>query len=447
MSYIVYVGSFDPFHLGHLEAAVLGLEYIKKYTISDVKALVFVPNNPRKGKSNRSPLHRRLFLMSKLFPIYKCGYGGCATTPMVLGSKNQGSNPLCGSPFKLSLKRKLLCNLKCNSDWLEDTHMIPSNKMIIDNRSADIVLKNKKELLTKFRDKNKEIIGICGSDIVLLGKPPKWSPDRWLIFERNNLSIPNMKYVIGLDKTKYQHISSSDIRNLNIELKNALPIEILEVYIPNQILTHLSDVPLVPMGFDKDVKNNLIDGKYFIKEMKTEESLNKIIKNNNLWKKYVTYDIVRSPKIIKIDKLNLKIYLEYVDNYITLWDMIIIDHPKIEIYMIEFLKILNNLHHMDLPIIHGDMNPSNILCNVNDSTYLEIVILDFGKTCKSGSYYRNLREWYQFWSSITYFSKLYGVEISHDKIKKWKKLGKIYYTYQYNFNNNQKNQIKNIWKK
>ncbi|GAH74950.1 unnamed protein product [marine sediment metagenome] len=28
MSYIVYVGSFDPFHLGHLEAAMMGLEYI-----------------------------------------------------------------------------------------------------------------------------------------------------------------------------------------------------------------------------------------------------------------------------------------------------------------------------------------------------------------------------------------------------------------------------------
>ncbi|GAH74946.1 unnamed protein product, partial [marine sediment metagenome] len=54
---------------------------------------------------------------------------------------------------------------------------------------------------------------------------------------------------------------------------------------------------------------------------------------------------------------------------------------------------------------------------------------------------------YQFWSSITYFSKLYGIEISHNKIKEWKKLGKLYYTYQYNFNNNQKKQIKNIWKK
>ncbi|GAH97781.1 unnamed protein product, partial [marine sediment metagenome] len=86
--------------------------------------------------------------MSKLFPIYKCG-----------------------SPFKL------LCNLKCNSDWLEDTHIINSNKMIIDNRPVDIILKNMKELLGKFRDKNKEIIGICGSDIVLNSKLPKWTPD------------------------------------------------------------------------------------------------------------------------------------------------------------------------------------------------------------------------------------------------------------------------------
>ncbi len=88
--------------------------------------------------------------------------------------------------------------------------------------------------------------------------------------------------------TNIYHISSSDIRNSNIELKKALPIEILKVYTPNKIL-----------GFDKDVKNNLIEGKYFIKEMKTIESLNRIIKNTGLWKKYITNDIIRSPKIIK----------------------------------------------------------------------------------------------------------------------------------------------------
>ncbi len=165
MSYIVYVGSFDPFHLGHLETAMKGLEYIEKNNISEVNKLVFVPNNPRKGKSDRSPLHRRLYYMSKLFPIYD--------------------------------------NFACLDDDNDD-----KNTMIIDNRPVDIILNN-------IRDKNKENIGICGSDIVLLGKQPKLKPDRWIIFERNNLNISNNMNnfydipcnVIGSDKTKYQHIS------------------------------------------------------------------------------------------------------------------------------------------------------------------------------------------------------------------------------------------------
>lgn len=47
-----YVGSFDPFHIGHLEVCQVVLKYVDK--------ILIIPNNPNKSKPLRTDLHHRL---------------------------------------------------------------------------------------------------------------------------------------------------------------------------------------------------------------------------------------------------------------------------------------------------------------------------------------------------------------------------------------------------
>ncbi|CAH6419283.1 Cytidylyltransferase [uncultured virus] len=47
-----YVGSFDPFHIGHLEVAQVALRYVDK--------VIIVPNNPNRKKAHRTNLHHRV---------------------------------------------------------------------------------------------------------------------------------------------------------------------------------------------------------------------------------------------------------------------------------------------------------------------------------------------------------------------------------------------------
>lgn len=53
-----YSGSFDPFHIGHLEVANISLEY--------VDFVLIVPNNPNKGKPLRLELHHRISMINKM---------------------------------------------------------------------------------------------------------------------------------------------------------------------------------------------------------------------------------------------------------------------------------------------------------------------------------------------------------------------------------------------
>ena len=48
----IYVGSFDPFHIGHYEVAKVALQYVDK--------VIIVPNNPCKSKIYRTDLHHRI---------------------------------------------------------------------------------------------------------------------------------------------------------------------------------------------------------------------------------------------------------------------------------------------------------------------------------------------------------------------------------------------------
>lgn len=54
----LYVGSFDPFHIGHLEVANVCLNY--------VDFILIVPNNLNKSKPLRSELHHRIAIINKM---------------------------------------------------------------------------------------------------------------------------------------------------------------------------------------------------------------------------------------------------------------------------------------------------------------------------------------------------------------------------------------------
>jgi tRNA A-37 threonylcarbamoyl transferase component Bud32/nicotinic acid mononucleotide adenylyltransferase len=380
-SVIVYIGSFDPFHFGHLEVALKSIEIFLK----ECKCLVFLPNNPRKGKPNRSGLHQRVYFMSFLFPLYN------------------------------------------NQDWIEEPDYIPDHKMVVDTCPADNVLE-------KLKQRKLKIVGVCGSDIVLSGKQPKWKPDEWIIFERDSHKLSKRHFFynvpcrfIGLEKTKYQNLSSTDIRNGKVALKNVLPKEILK---------HYFGYNPKKLGFSKD--QNWIENDCFVKQIISKKLFLKRVEKINLWQKYVPQDIIKSPKIIKVDRIQSKVHLEYLKDFKTLWNMT--NNQNIEKYLIKFFKVLSTIHNLDIPIVHGDMNPSNILCNTKS---IQLAICDFGKTRRKTSKLDNLREWYQFWGSVEYFSCLYGT--TKKKIDYWKKLGDQYYTYQYDFDKKQHEQVKQIW--
>lgn len=394
MAYIAYVGSFDPFHLGHLEAAIKSIECVE-----NCKALVFIPNNPRHGKPGRSPLQFRAYLMSHLFPVYN------------------------------------------NQNWMADLSMVPPYKMIVDTSSVNVILQ-------KLRETGDKIVGICGSDVVSNKKEPKWKPDKWIILEREGDVLPiSMDSFYGIpcrlvrhNETKRQYISSSKIRDGSLKLVNA---------IPKAILAYYSGHNQRKLGFSNHVVDTWIEeeleGEYFVKELCSEEFIDEIVEPMKEWCKNVPDDIVRSPKFIKSD--GSKIYITLLKDHVTLWDMMINDHPKTNIYMIEFFKRLNNLHSSGLPISHGDINPSNVMCDMSSSTP-SIALCDFDKikpNNKEAPIDTNLREWYQFWASIKYFSNIYGVQIPENRVNLWKELGQTHYKYQFRFSEGQRRDAEQVW--
>lgn len=167
----VFIGSFDPVHRGHLECAEIALA-----RFPEIKKVVFLPNNPRKGKPDRSVLALRARWLSFSMPIFN------------------------------------------HSDWMQKSSL----KILCDTRDCNFVV-------DVLRDCGFKIIGLIGSDVF---KTPKLIAHRWIMIERKDYPAEDaVKYfenvsVIKNSETSYQNISSSSIRHSACQSEN-FPTELL----------------------------------------------------------------------------------------------------------------------------------------------------------------------------------------------------------------------------
>ena len=159
-SIAVYIGSFDPIHLGHIEVIEIALKIVGRVLI--------LPNNPRKGKPNRKDLQFRAHCLGLVYPLFS------------------------------------------SNDWM--TPLTNTDKVVVDTRECDTVLNILRYCKTK-------IVGIIGSDV----NSTKWSADSWIIVERVGYAVPaNVRctstsiIIIDLHKTKYQHLSSTNVKQENL---------------------------------------------------------------------------------------------------------------------------------------------------------------------------------------------------------------------------------------
>jgi nicotinic acid mononucleotide adenylyltransferase len=396
---IVYQASLDPYHKGHEEC----IQYSIKL-VDNPYAAIIMPNTPGGGyksdhKPNRSPLYYRSFLLSLMgYPIFT------------------------------------------NQEYLYDSTLIPDNKIVVDNSDVTISF-------DKIKDKC-NVVGIIGSDIlnkfIESGKPPKWNPDKWFIFERENFRIKDKKIssinnipcvIIPIENTKYQHLSSTLIKELwndKSSIENLVPREIIPWCMP------------VSLGLSNKKKKNYIYENMFVKEFFKEEEANEYINKVNLWKNHISNDIIISPDIIKKD--NSEVYMTFYKGKTLMEYICEKDFEKVnslmEIVAKKFNDIHNYINNSEDMIIHGEINPNNLIILDNN----ELVIIDFEETTKIDNNTLLLKEYYKFWSSIIFFSKLYGVYIPYGDISKWIETFNSYYNFREKFNEDNHNEWINKYK-
>lgn len=393
---VAYIGSFDPFHKGHLEAIQITLRLYHESCI-DIESVVILPNNPSKSKPNRSPLFYRSYLMGYLFPIY------------------------------------------ADQSWITDKNKTPKSKIIVDTTHVDTAL-------NKLKRSNYKIIGIIGSDIVNSKKQPKWTPDRWIIFERaeelfeDNFLTQSTFFeipfdVVRLDKTKYQHISSTMVRNdENLRLLH-LPKSLATVYIKKNFGSY--------HALNSTVLSYTCDSSYFIKEMVNDKSVENYCQKSKLWNKY-NGGIFTSSKVEKVE--GTKIYETLLESYETLWDIMVKDidntNEKLDdIFKMVFIK-LDELHNSmkNNIIIHKDVTVTNIMVKIEDDE-IDIALIDYDKV-RYGTRKYQLREYYQLLSSIEYYAVRCGLKMDFGK---WKNIGNKYYQFQFQFDEQSNQHWINYW--
>lgn len=349
---IVYVGSFDPFHLGHLEALEMTRE------LHPGCPTVIVPNNPCHSKSARAGLLYRSHVLSFLFPLYT------------------------------------------DLDWLQSTNIS------VDTRPVATVLQDLK---------NHHIIGIIGSDILMRyhDKPPKWSPTQWVIFERFEFipilfteTFHGIPYeYISLAQTQHQHISSTLIRTT----RNP---EFLPTPLRSEIALHYIFKPSTDtfQTLNRNVSAHRIEDGTFVKTFTTPDFMRIYCENSQLWNLIPNNPFLAS-RVMKTE--GLEMFETLIPAHQTIFQLLQTDQA--ETVMKRFFIYLNHLHQMMLDrgqfVAHGDLSVTNVLVLEND----DLALIDYDKVHLAPMLDEMLREYNQFLGSIKFYSLRHGLPYDLDR--------------------------------
>ena len=270
--------------------------------------------------------------------------------------------------------------------------------------------------------------------------------------------------LIPRNETQYQHISSTLVREGSSE-KYA-------EYMPANV-AHIYHHPYTSGLSEMKIGNWIIDNE-FVRELITQDDATDYAGRVKLWNEYVPQDIIKSPRFIKQN--GRRVHISLFKNYKTMMDYILEDHEDLDLLMELFVKKLRQIHNCGHPlqILHGDMNPTNVIvfkniCEpkvqcalehsvsvkrlmksrplVGTSTYsFGIVDFDKVKTISSDQLDLHLREWYQLFGSIRFFTVRHGIDFPNQRIAEWIKTLSKYYFLQKDFTYEEHKKWVNEWK-
>jgi len=389
----LYVGSFDPFHYGHLEIIEICLQY--KY----VDNIFIIANNPNKNKPNRSKLINRINI------IY----------------------------------------LMTKDSQYSDHIFIPTN-------FVDDLITMFKDYPTIGIMGSDQYLHLVNNN-----KSTKLSVNKWLIIPRDNYCINTVINSIFqiLDKSLFKHQSySSTMIRENIGVDNKyLPLNIssFNYIIDNKMWVIENKIKLLVNSANlsvTEIKNNvlLVNNTYIVKifniKQEYENEINSYQLITSIGLPIKTAKLITSSKVV-IYYLIIYEYmgsdliktLTQVDSYqvgseigkslsklhnyqkVLISPNELINHPKINKLAISIDQIKDQCKCC---FVHGDMSLLNIIYNN------EIIMIDIGGIYKNVRYIKDeLRpfglaeyEYYQFISSVNWLIK--DTEIANQLINGFK---------------------------
>lgn len=311
---LIYSGSFDPFHNGHLEAIQIASKWKKKYNIT--KSIIF-PNNPNKSKPNRTNLALRTKIISHYMPLYN------------------------------------------SYEYLEN-----SIQIVCDTRKIDIILEHLKQSFT--------IIGLVGSDITKV----KWYHDKLFCVERINHKIPSdhqYHEVIALNNTKKQSFSSTFIRE-NVEKLNSFYVRETTISLikkktkANSLSENLIKIERKQNLLLKHFKNNNEANKYLINTNKWFKFCQKFLKSRINTSQCFTIDNnITSESYLEHDGNLLDILINCeTDEILKIFKLFISD------FLVIYYKLLIEENILER---HNDLSVTNILYSRRE-TGIKFSIID-----------------------------------------------------------------------
>lgn len=372
----LFVGSADPFHIGHLEIANIICKL--------VDYLLIVPNNPNKNKPDRSELkHRLAIIKTYTFPnnVYVCSEDVKDITKELINKKCNmygiiGSDQL-GSKLHIPPDKWFVVP--------RDFYEIDNNKLTLDMIVLDKSLfKNQSYSSTLIR--NLFFTGIKGPDISiekLISRDAHKYITENKLYCRSRIVRDFVKHTFGNMKLKY-------IKNNVVELNKQYIIKIFntETDYNNEIKSY--DI-IKNFGFD-------------IKIPKIISYVNKSF----YWLLVLSYDgecvgdyldaCTDNEKIFNISKtIGQMLKKLHEHRQFRTVDPIDKHHKKLKKIKLDCSKYIRNSGTMSY--VHGDAWLNNFVINDKGN----ITMIDFSGINKYGQMGIPAYEYYQFLSSLSFY--------------------------------------------